>query len=147
MKTFKEWLVTEQKQKPLAIIIKGNPSRKQPNTPGNLYPKLKKYLQQKGFKVEFDEGKPHTTPNLKAQLWIGHSRGADRLKFAPKHITTISIGSSLPNSINHPDDKVDIKPDDYDKLPNNIIKAHNSWHSSFKEKLDKKIHTKKKGQT
>ncbi len=47
MKTFKEWLVTEQKQKPLAIIIKGNPSRKQPNTPGNLYPKLKNTSKKK----------------------------------------------------------------------------------------------------
>jgi hypothetical protein len=139
MLNFKEWIVRENKQKPLAIIIKGNPNRKQPKTPGNLYPKLKKYLQDQGFQVEFDEGKPHTTPNINAQLWIGHSRGAGRLKFAPKHIITISIGSSLPHSINHPDDKTNIKPDEYDKLPNHIIKAHNSWHNSFKEKLDRKI--------
>ena len=65
---FKEWLINEQKQKPLAIIIKGNPNRKQPHKPGNLYPKLKQYLQDKGFQVEFDEGKPHTTPNLKAAM-------------------------------------------------------------------------------
>ena len=139
MLNFKEWIVRENKQKPLAIIIKGNPNRKQPKSPGNLYPKLKKYLQEKGFQVEFDEGKPHTTPNINAQLWIGHSRGAGRLKFAPKHIITISIGSSLPNSINHPNDKTNIKPDEYDNLPNHIIKAHNSWHNSFKEKLDRKI--------
>jgi hypothetical protein len=137
MKNFKQWLLS--KQKPLAVIIKGNPNRKQPKTPGNLYPKLKKYLQDQGFQVEFDEGKPHTIPNINAQLWIGHSRGAGRLKFAPKYITTISIGSSLPHSINHPKDKTNIKPDEYDKLSNHIIKAHNSWHNSFKEKLDRKI--------
>ena len=139
MKTFILWLNENKTEKPLAIIIKGNPNRKQPKTPGNLYKKLKKYLQQKGYQVQYDQGEPHTTPNTNAQLWIGHSRGTDRLKFAPKHIKTIPIGSSLPNAINHPDDKIDIKPDEYDKLPDHIIHAHNSWHPSFKQKLDKII--------
>lgn len=139
MLNFKEWSAQKNNKKPLAIIIKGNPNRKRPPKPGNLYQKIKKYLQQKGFEVQYDQGKPHTTPNTNAQLWIGHSRGAGRLKFAPKYIKTIAIGSSLPNSINHPKDKTNIKPNEYDNLPDHVIQAHNNWHPSFKDKLDKII--------
>jgi hypothetical protein len=121
------------------VIIKGNPKWAQ-YAEKDLYPKLKAFLEKHGYTVDFDLGKPHTTPKGKAYAWIGHSRGADRLRFAPKHIKTIAIGSSLPDSINHPKDVTNLKsPEDFDKLPDHVKKAHNSWHNSFADKLLKQL--------
>ena len=66
-----------------------------------------------GYSVSFDDGKPHTTPPI-ADLWIGHSRGCDRLQYAPKHTRTLAINGIHPvcstprgdclGEINNPDD-------------------------------------------
>ena len=94
-------------QKPTAIIIKGNPeiiNRKQWRTIADyFYNELKELLEEIGYEVQFDAGEPYTEPP-QADLWIGHSRGADRLRFAPTNTKTIAIGSSLNNAVNHPDD-------------------------------------------
>jgi len=78
--------------KPLAIIIKGNLERiasaNMGKTADAFYNKIKKLLEKQGYRVEFDLGLPHTVPDQSAEVWIGHSRGADRLQFAkgPKTI-------------------------------------------------------------
>jgi len=72
--------------KPLAIIVKGNAERissaGMDKSANKFYDELKKTLEAKGYRVEFDDGLPNTVPNQKAALWVGHSRGIDRLKFA-----------------------------------------------------------------
>lgn len=81
--------------KPLAIIVKGNP--KYINIPKikpmaeRFYNQIKELLEKKGFRVEFDPGEPYTSPKEEAVVWIGHSRGIDRLRFAPARIQTIAL--------------------------------------------------------
>lgn len=77
---------------PLAIIVKGNPRYIQDNPLAEaFYNEIADYLQAKGFTVEFDPGEPETSPREDAALWIGHSRGADRLQFAPPHVATLDL--------------------------------------------------------
>lgn len=92
------------KSKKTAVIIKGNPRwiRNSPDAAA-FYSRLRNLLKSRGYSVSFDAGKPHTTPKA-ADLWIGHSRGADRLRFAPKGTKTLSIGSPVAGAINHPED-------------------------------------------
>lgn len=76
-----------------AVIIKGNPkfvegSQKKLAEP--FYNELKELLESKGYETSFDSGEPHTTPEA-ADLWVGHSRGQDRLKFAPEGTRTLAI--------------------------------------------------------
>ena len=95
-----------------AVIITGNPKYINNNTAKRFYAELKSFIESNGYKVEFDPGKEHTEPK-KADLWIGHSRGADRLRFAPKDTKVIAIGCK--GGINHPNDKAFEKgqiPDD-----------------------------------
>lgn len=79
----------------LAVIVKGNP--KYLNDPkvkkmaDQFYSEIKKILEDKGYTVEMDPGKPHTLPDESATVWIGHSRGIDRLQFAPKGVKTIEL--------------------------------------------------------
>lgn len=95
-----------------AVIIKGNPALVVNNERAiTFYKELASFLEELGFSVKFDSGEPYTTPPS-ADLWIGHSRGADRLRFAPSGILTIGIG--VPEStedtifpiVNHPDDEM-----------------------------------------
>jgi len=87
--------IKRSSEKPLAVIIKGNMDRLKTNSIHNtanlFYNDIKKQLEMKGYRVEFDAGLPYTIPNENAVLWLGHSRGADRLRFAPKHIETFEI--------------------------------------------------------
>ena len=76
-----------------AVIIKGNPkfvegSQKKLAEP--FYNELKELLESKGYETSFDSGEPHTTPEA-ADLWVGHSRGQDRLRFAPEGTRTLAI--------------------------------------------------------
>ena len=94
-----------------AVIIKGNPALVAENERADsFYKELGSFLEELGFSVKFDPGEPYTSPEP-ADLWIGHSRGADRLRFAP--LGTIVIGIGVPEStedtsfpvVNHPDDE------------------------------------------
>ena len=118
-----------------AVIIRGNPDRRSPPKSGTLYAELQKYLEGQGFSVDFDEGKPHTVPEGEYDAWIGHSRGADRLRFAPAGTTTVSLGSSLPGSINHPSDVQDYTSEEYDELSDELRQAHMDWHPSMANQL------------
>jgi GNAT superfamily N-acetyltransferase len=92
--------------RPTAVIVKGNPKYIDGNAQADkFYGKLAKFVESKGYAVSFDPGTPHTSPK-KADLWIGHSRGIDRLRFAPKGTATIAMGSpEIKGTINHPLDK------------------------------------------
>lgn len=91
--------------KPRAIIVQGNPRYIRGNPKAKrYYEKIEKYLERKGFDVEFDAGAPYTQPE-EAALWVGHSRGVDRLRFAPPMTRTLAFGSLVDGAINHPVDQ------------------------------------------
>lgn len=76
-----------------AVIVKGNPKwvegphKEQSEA---LYDSLRKELEAAGFDVDFDAGEPYTSPPP-ADLWVGHSRGIDRLRFAPQDTLTLPV--------------------------------------------------------
>lgn len=83
------------KEKPLAIIIKGNPKYLNDHKVKPLavifYYEVQALLEAKGYRVEFDNGEPFTRPHDGAAVWVAHSRGIDRLRFAPKNVKTIAL--------------------------------------------------------
>ncbi|HEX8591303.1 MAG TPA: hypothetical protein VF696_00930 [Candidatus Paceibacterota bacterium] len=94
-----------------AVIIKGNPDLVQNNPRADtFYAELTTFLEDHGYEVLLDAGEPYTTPEP-AELWVAHSRGADRLRFAPQETVVVGIGvpESIENSfpiINHPHDEM-----------------------------------------
>jgi hypothetical protein len=114
--------------KPSAVIIKGNPKYIDSQMANDFYNEISQYLEDKGCSVKFDAGEPYTEPP-KADIWIGHSRGADRLRFAPENTITINIGND--DGIFHPKDNVD------DDLPPN--KYHFVFTNNMKKELDDAI--------
>lgn len=78
--------------RPRAVIIKGNPAyiRNNPRA-DDFYAELEQLIREAGYEPAYDTGEPHTTPDEGAALWVGHSRGADRLKFAPKGVKTLFV--------------------------------------------------------
>lgn len=82
-------------RKPLAVIVKGNP--KYLNMPANVplaeafYTEIQTILEKRGYDVAFDPGIEYTSPDETAAVWIGHSRGIDRLRFAPATVKTIAL--------------------------------------------------------
>jgi hypothetical protein len=103
-----------------AVIITGNPAYLKNNVAAKrFYEELQKMLVHEMYipKVTLDPGMAYTEPP-KADLWIGHSRGADRLQFAPKGTFTVAIGDIT--GIYHPKDntinnksKKPVKPNKY----------------------------------
>lgn len=85
----------EDHKKPLAVIIKGNPvyldNHEIAPMAETFYDELKQLLENKGFEVTFDAGAPHTLPDISAKVWVAHSRGIDRLDYAPKSVTTLAL--------------------------------------------------------
>lgn len=77
-----------------AVIIKGNPyyaSREEKAGYDRFYAEVRAILLRAGYdQVVFDDGAPYTVPP-KADLWVGHSRGKDRLRFAPKGTRTLRL--------------------------------------------------------
>lgn len=100
-----------------AVIITGNPVYldKYKVESDSFYGKLKNILEAKGYDVSTDPGAELTKPK-KADVWIGHSRGAGRLRYAPEGTLTIPIGSKLPGAVNHELDRSinDLSPDAVD---------------------------------
>lgn len=88
-----------------AVIVKGNPRyiKQQAVLADPFYAELEKRLRDSGFEVAYDPGEPYTMPPP-ADLWVGHSRGADRFRFAPPEQLVLRIGASHPEALNHPDD-------------------------------------------
>jgi hypothetical protein len=87
--------IIHETERPLAVIVKGNPKylrnpKVQPMADA-FYAEIKQLLIDKGFRVALDPGKPYTAPNENAKVWIAHSRGIDRLRFAPQTVRTIAL--------------------------------------------------------
>jgi 8-oxo-dGTP pyrophosphatase MutT (NUDIX family) len=80
-------------KKPLAIIVKGNPLYLDRNRElaDAFYGEVESILVSKGFEVRYDAGEPYTLPDRSADLWVAHSRGEDRLRFAPKDVKTLKL--------------------------------------------------------
>lgn len=113
-----------------AVIIKGNPKFIEGNKYADaFYNDLKDFLVMLGYEVDFDAGEPHTVPH-KADLWISHSRGSDRLRFAPEGTKTIALGTE--GGINNPDDHA-LKPGDVPE------KAHYILTEEMKEKITQQL--------
>jgi superfamily II DNA or RNA helicase len=115
-----------------AVIIRGNPKFVANNAAAEaFYAKLQKHMEQQGYEVTQDAGEPHTVPAA-ANVWLGHSRGVDRFRFAPDGTRTIGLGA--PGGINHPDDTAmepgDVPTAAHYKLTPAMIKA-------LKEQLQK----------
>jgi 8-oxo-dGTP pyrophosphatase MutT (NUDIX family) len=67
-------------------IIRGNPDA-DPENVGKydaFYNNVKDHVSSLGYSAEFDSGLPNTVPPG-GKFWLGHSRGGDRLRFAPQH--------------------------------------------------------------
>ncbi|MGA1354052.1 MAG: NUDIX domain-containing protein [Candidatus Limnocylindrus sp.] len=77
-----------------AVIIEGNPFYTRGRDAENYrryYNEIKEQVHAAGYDdVIFDEGADYTVPPS-ADLWVGHSRGADRLRFAPSSTRTLDI--------------------------------------------------------
>lgn len=92
------------------VIIKGNPAYIENNSRADeFYTELSHFFEELGYTVTFNLGEPYTVPE-KACVWVGHSRGADRLRFAPGGTRVIGIGvpqnkrNNFP-TVNHPEDE------------------------------------------
>lgn len=92
-----------------AVIIKGNPEwvdGPHKEMADRFYGEISYVLEGLGYAVKMDAGEPYTSPPH-ADIWIGHSRGVDRLQGADG-IDTIGLG--VPSgeyefpTINHPGD-------------------------------------------
>lgn len=81
--------------RPIAVIIKGNPryleDPKVSKQARAFYKEIKEILVERGYKVKTNAGEEFTTPDENAAVWIGHSRGIDRLQYAPKGVKTIEL--------------------------------------------------------
>jgi DNA-directed RNA polymerase beta subunit/predicted GNAT family acetyltransferase len=120
-----------------AVIIKGNPKFVLNNPQADrFYKEIKTYLEDKGFSVEMNDGKAYTAPD-QADLWIGHSRGVDRLRFATGMTKTLMFGSGEKGAINHPQDGVSTL-DDSAYTPD-TYPTPNQYHFAFTEEMKRAI--------
>ena len=79
-----------------AVIIKGNPKFVQfYDISEKFYNHIKELLEFRGYSVIFDAGEEYTLPP-DADVWIAHSRGMSRLRFASSSTKTIRIDDYLP---------------------------------------------------
>jgi len=119
-------MIKTSKNKPTAVIIKGNPKFIKDNpVADDFYSSMKDYLEDIGYSVSMDPGKPYTSPET-ADLWVGHSRGIDRLRFAPDGVSTVKAD-------NYQDWDMD-NPNDYDEDGNPKSK-HYELTTELKEAL------------
>lgn len=83
------------RESPLAIIIKGNPKYiedpRVKSMADQFYAAIALILARGGLRVSFDAGEPLTVPQAGAAAWVAHSRGADRLQYAPPNVLTLEI--------------------------------------------------------
>jgi hypothetical protein len=144
---FDHWLEKKasKQHKKTAVIIRGNPDRITKETYNGIYEDLRSKLKGMGFSVTMDPGKAYTQPP-DADVWIGHSKGVDRLRFAPKGTIAIPIGSDVKGALNHPDEKIDYgksksksRYDKYDSAPKKKKRAHLTLHEDVWDAIRKKI--------
>jgi hypothetical protein len=77
-----------------AVVVKGNPrfveDARVKKCADTFYEDIAAIMEARGYAVAFDRGEPYTTPP-NATVWIGHSRGVDRLRFAPAGVKTVAL--------------------------------------------------------
>ena len=114
------------------VIITGNPKYVKTAYARAFYTDLKEFVEGLGYTVSFDPGRPFTSPDETATAWIGHSRGSDRLRFAPPGVKAVAIGCPLAKIqngkrvmlsypfpvINHPQDNAQVFNKDTAEAPN-----------------------------
>lgn len=136
-----------------AVIIKGNPKLIDKNKKAEeFYIELKKFLEKLGYEVSFDPGEPYTQPK-EADLWVGHSRGSDRLRFAGTN--TIVIGIGVPEStnentfpiVNHPNDLLAKKKYSDGKIISEEADVSDDEHYVLSDVMKSKIEDIIKGAT
>lgn len=113
---------------PLAVIIKGNPKYlddpKMKPLANIFYAEISIILKVRKYRVEFDAGEAYTTPNETARVWIAHSRGISRLKFAPAHIKTIALETMDHHKQYKNIDQQGMDPDHYKLSPKDLDRLH-----------------------
>lgn len=88
-----------------AVLITGNPKFIQNNPAADdFYHQIENHLGSLGYDVTRDAGEPHTSPPP-ADLYVTHSRGADRLRFVAPSARSVMFGSHREGAINHPEDR------------------------------------------
>lgn len=98
------WDQIAKEAKDKAVLVTGNPKYIENNPEADAYYQaVEDYLAEQGYSVSRDVGEPYTEP-APADVWLGHSRGVDRLRFAPEGTQTLAFGSGVEGAINHPED-------------------------------------------
>jgi len=78
-----------------AVLVTGNPKYIENNPQAEkFYGDIEAALSELGYTTSRDPGLPHTEP-APADLWVGHSRGMDRLRWAPSHVKTVRVDDFL----------------------------------------------------
>lgn len=91
-----------------AIIIQGNPLFITSDLARQYYTEISDYLLSLGVKkITLDPGIEYTTPDPRADFYIGHSRGVGRLRFVPKEKKSRVLMFGVPGGIIHPKDLAD----------------------------------------
>lgn len=82
-----------------AVLITGNPKYinhvKWRVKSEVFYKRIESILKGCGYTVTRDPGEYYTLP-ITADLWVAHSRGISRLRFAPAGVDTVAIDDYLP---------------------------------------------------
>lgn len=143
MGTFNVNKIATKEKKITAVIVKGNPKFIKESKIAHLfYDEIKEYLESSGYEVSFDVGKAYTTPK-KADLWIGHSKGVDRLSHYDKDDIKLLGFGALPEKtdnsniifVNHPKDEKYLR----NCLKNNKYDTPIDEHYIFTNEMKKAI--------
>lgn len=88
------------------IIIKGNPKYINHKTAKNYYSEIEAFLLANGVKkVSFDPGEDYTCPKKGADFYIGHSRGASRIRCMSTGEEWRFLQFGDPDGVMHPIDR------------------------------------------
>lgn len=100
-------MVTKDKRKLKAIIIKGNPKYINNTIAKGYYKSIETFLKENGVSVvEYDPGNQFTIPKLDADIFVAHSRGCERKQYMPKDKQSVFLKFGDPDGVIHP---VDLK--------------------------------------
>lgn len=89
-----------------AIIVKGNPKFIRSQLAKEYYLQIESFLIENGVKeVGFDPGENFTCPDRSADFYIGHSRGAGRIRCMKTGEEWRFLQFGDPDGIMHPKDR------------------------------------------
>ena len=118
-----------------ALLIKGNPIYLKNNPLADtFYTEIKEFLEN--LKLDTHVVSCMDSQSfLKAELWVGHSRGGYSLSSASNGTICIAVGSSVSGAINHPKDNVKTFWTSKEGVPN-------KYHYVFTEEMKVAIQRK-----